>query len=337
LLLDSPLIRPLRDAVQGDGRFLQVLLTEFRLRRKADGGTLLSVSIADDTPAIREAGAKHHLRAHMTQAARDACQKDIDDWFASGRGEYVLPPDSGMAFRYASGGTLPIVVVDGREHFCFFYRDLHPIGWNIANGGTDDREELANPLITVDRELREEMIILDESGYRHVFSGQGIPIVPAWLDGPDSLEVQLEGRGTTRIDGCFVTVTAEDFGIEIDRVARFALPSAVVFCDGETEGDHAIDSPVGLFNVERLWAQMRHGPPFVPDVFFFGGRRFETGLDDVLDGPFVERLRRVRSAEELERFRGAGERYALCPVTARLVERYGRARVDATPDPSGAR
>jgi hypothetical protein len=38
-------------------------------------------------------------------------------------------------FRYASGGVLPILRIGRKEFFCFFYRDIDPVGWNIANGG----------------------------------------------------------------------------------------------------------------------------------------------------------------------------------------------------------
>lgn len=72
-----------------------------------------------------------------------------DKFFANS----FLHNDENFPFRYASGGTLPILRMEGQGYYCFFYRDIFPIGWNIANGGCCTREELLNPQMTIEREL----------------------------------------------------------------------------------------------------------------------------------------------------------------------------------------
>jgi len=43
------------------------------------------------------------------------------------------------------------VRIKEEEYYCLFYRDIFPVGWNIANGGSDNNEELLNPLLTIER------------------------------------------------------------------------------------------------------------------------------------------------------------------------------------------
>jgi hypothetical protein len=63
-----------------------------------------------------------------------------------------------------------VVRVEGRDHFCLFLRDAHPAGWNIANGGANDLQDLLRPASIIERELREELIVLDpDRRLRYVF------------------------------------------------------------------------------------------------------------------------------------------------------------------------
>jgi len=49
----------------------------------------------------------------------------------------------------------------GTDYYCLFYRDSHPTGWNIANGGANTRHDVLHPDAIVERELREELIIVE--------------------------------------------------------------------------------------------------------------------------------------------------------------------------------
>ena len=128
----------------------------------------LHVEFDDKTPAIWDQNGKRYLREILPRVKRDEVQANPDEFFAGNGGSSyefgqpkVDPPE--FLFRYASGGTLVLVEFEGDQrpnlYYCLFYRDIHPIGWNIANGGTDTRAELLNPHDTIHRELREELII----------------------------------------------------------------------------------------------------------------------------------------------------------------------------------
>ena len=60
--------------------------------------------------------------------------------------------------------------MDGQDYYCLFYRGVKPVGWNIANGGAESVAELLDPLANIERELREELIVVDPAqGSRYVF------------------------------------------------------------------------------------------------------------------------------------------------------------------------
>src|SRR5262249_34916100 len=155
---------------------------------------------------------------------------------------------------------------------------VHPVGWNIANGGTDTRSEMLNPQDTIERELREELLIADfANDTRYTFSANaGKPwdhpvhaaarhlwtrkfpekepgalktgeVQVEWLDGPDSLSVQTEsGDGQLFLDrrtGFFLNINGEDFGIEFDKVGRIRLPDSVTLFDGEIDGGRMVNCP----------------------------------------------------------------------------------------------
>jgi hypothetical protein len=75
-------------------------------------------------------------------------------------------------FRFFSGGTLPILYVDDMPYYCLRYREISPIGWNIANGSCNTLDEIGKPWSVVDRELEEELVILnpqDKNVIRYTF------------------------------------------------------------------------------------------------------------------------------------------------------------------------
>jgi len=361
LSLDSVLIEPLHLA---ETRFLQVLLREFTLTRYG-GRAELRVYIDDETPAICQSRAKAELLGAIPPKKRAAWQRKFDEFLLEGKGaDCDFEGDPDFVFRYASGGTLPIVHYRGVDYFTFFYRDIHPIGWNLANGSCDRRDELLDPFIAVERELREELLIVDfVNETRYVLLGdKGKPIdrpefavarafwrnkhpmkdlstlreqvlEVEWIDGPDSLSVAI-GNRKNRIERCFLNINGEDFGIEIDRVARIRVSDDAVFCDGELEGMQLVNSPVGFFEVDRFRKLLKDGPPFIPDLFFYDTRRYEGAeIAEIVNGPFIGALGPVRRVEEIEAFRNAKEKFGLCPVTWRLARRY----LEMPPLPVGRR
>jgi hypothetical protein len=130
---------------EAQNSLLQVLLTEFDLSR--DGHELiLTVSFQESDTAIRSREAKRHVKQEMPGYTDKAAgiQDRIDSVVFRGGSRY-LHDDPDFAFRYASGGTLPIVELDAIDYYCLFYRDVFPVGWNIANGACDSLPELLNP------------------------------------------------------------------------------------------------------------------------------------------------------------------------------------------------
>jgi hypothetical protein len=355
-------VRPLQVA---EDRYLQVLLSEFTIvRRPETSGFKLLVSFDDDTPAIWDQAGKRHLRGLMSSGKRQEYQESLQAFFladAHRPGDSYDFKDPSFWFRYASGGTLLTVCFEGdaTSYYCLPYRDIHPIGWNITNGGSDNHAELLEPRETIARELREEVIVADFGrGVRYVFaadSGKAIDhpvhavarrlwtehcphkdltslaeatIDVEWFAGPDSLQVRHAGETTVR-KGFYLNINAEDFGIEFDQVAKIVLPREAVFFDGEIDGGNIVNTPVGFFEVGRFQEALRaEETSFRPDFFFFDAvRRKQSELDHILENEFLEHLKKFRTPAEIEEFRkqvDAKKQYGLCPVTDRIARRVLR-------------
>jgi hypothetical protein len=153
---------------QVDHQFLQVLVHRFSIKRNGSGFEL-STAFDKTSDAITSRKAKHHVRSLLPQARRTELQAEIDAYFDSQDDTYTYD-DSSFPFRLGNGGTLPVVRMRNREYYCLFFRDTHPVGWNIANGGADNRHDLLHPDAIIERELREELIVVDPTrNRRYVF------------------------------------------------------------------------------------------------------------------------------------------------------------------------
>jgi hypothetical protein len=158
-------IRPLN---QVENQFLQVLVTQFRLRAKGRGLDL-EVAFDSESPAIWLREAKMHLKHILPGKRLFALQTKIEKYFEKGKGDFKYQDDS-IPFRFGNGGTLPVVRIDGKDYYCLFFRDAHPMGWNIANGGANHLSDLLHPDGIIERELREELIVVEpEHRRRYVF------------------------------------------------------------------------------------------------------------------------------------------------------------------------
>jgi hypothetical protein len=153
---DPNLVRPLATA---ENQFLQVLVDRFRIQRKGKGFEL-HVTFGEESPSIWLREAKRHILDKLPRERRAALQGDIDAFFASNQETFPYC-DASFPFRLGNGGTLPVVRLKGVDYYCLFYRDRHPTGWNIANGGANTRHDLLHPDLIIERELREELIIVE--------------------------------------------------------------------------------------------------------------------------------------------------------------------------------
>jgi len=347
---------------RAENQFLQVLLTRFLLERE-DAGVRMEVRFDERTPSIWLPEAKRLVQELMPDFERKAAalQARLDDFLLAGRGARLEHEDEDFCFRHASGGTLPIVRFGQTRYYVLLYRDVPPIGWNIVNGGTATRDELRHPLVAAERELREELLILDlPARRRYVFPGDArsfarceLPaalrlwsrraatrpdlaefaeleevLVPiTWIEGRDRLVVQIGAESPAMTDRCFLNINACDFGIEIDRVAELQLDGSVVLCDGEIHGDRLINRPVGLFAVDRMKAEIRQADrrEFVPDFFYYDARHFSgEATTATVEGPMAGEMHDFRSRDQIARFADCDAKYDLCPVTRRIIERHLR-------------
>lgn len=338
-----------------ENQFIQVLVTNFDLRR-SKGGVELRLRFREDSPAISTTSGKENVQSAILDFPKKAksIQEQLEAVLLKGTSEKYEHRDDGFPFRFASGGTLPILRMNGRDFYCLFYRDIFPVGWNIANGGCCSRDELLDPRRTADRELREELIMVHRpKGIQYIFEeGEsavlsrfpGLDALETWgkifpelmrrkikrceapcklYPGPDTAIIEIEGFGMNQIDECFLNINAEDFGIEVDRVAKVALPDGVSLCDGEQiAGGLFLNRLVGLFECSELerGVTAEEIREFKPSLFFFDGRLLEPSqlMPTVKNAlPLKIRSERQRQYYEL-----CEHKFDLCPVTRQILKRY---------------
>ncbi len=115
---DDKFIRPLHLA---ENHFLELLLTQFTMQRTGKG-TELQVSFNHLTPAITQRLAKPAVLGRIPDFASKSAtlQRGLDAFLIDQEGDEFTHNDSGFPFRYASGGTLPILRL-GEEvrHPCY--------------------------------------------------------------------------------------------------------------------------------------------------------------------------------------------------------------------------
>jgi hypothetical protein len=338
-------------------RYIQVLINRFTLRRKRTGLELL-VEFGNKNLAVWSDLGKREVRKRIRNFGENAvaCRRSLNNLLQNPRENLLRFKSSQFPFRYASGGTLPIVQRGHVEYYCFFYRDISPVGWNIANGGCDSLHELLHPVETIEREFREEVVafncrrrewLLFEAGdgeiaarpeflnIRAIMDRQyprlglrefNITEIPLkWLDGPDRLLVSFDRRYLSNTCGCFLNINPEDFGIEIDRVAWITIDEDTILYDGESCGDSLINSPVGLFEVERFNELVRSGcNRFLPDLFFHDARRYEDGPKQIERkvAQYVKRMSGVRPYRSAREYANAAAKFDMCPATRGVVQRY---------------
>jgi len=362
----SNLVLPIHLAAN---RFLEVLLDNFKLERFGDG-SLLTVNFNKNSLAVWGFLGKEEVKKGIRdyEERYPKLQKILDDFLVHKSYKdnifelknFLSTEEDRFPFRYASGGTLPIIRYGPKEYFCLFYREIDPIGWNIANGGCDDRNELLNPLDTIERELNEELIAFDKDKEIHyvfkydngkslnlpefvatrrllqniigkdIEAFQKIEIPLTWIDGPDRLFIKMdEDHKIWEVEKCFINVTAKDFGVEIDRIAQINLDENVRLIDGEVAEFYPINAIVGLFDIEKFDKKSldEENTEYFPDIFFYNGKRREANeFNSVFRLAWEQiklRLKDWTALDCIDEFeKPTTVRFALCPVTWRIIKRY---------------
>ena len=134
---------------------------------RRNGGTTLEIDLRNQRYAIYDNIGKRYLTSRFVpELQADRTQKcrvesaEITAFLrsktASGTQRTTIP-----GLRWASGGALPIVTYDSRDWFCLFHRDIGPLGWNLANGGSEFADEWVNLRHLIYREMTEEVVVCD--------------------------------------------------------------------------------------------------------------------------------------------------------------------------------
>lgn len=323
---------------------LQVLVSEFVLRKNSKAGLELDLCIPADAPRVCTRKARNEARTSMTdfEAKVHVIQGQLDGLLSGPAERPWCFAGESFQFRYVSGGVLPVLRMGERDYYCLFYRDMEPVGWNIANGGADTREELLDPRITIEREFCEELVIFGDDG-RHIFqlacerssfhasqrsrqrwhdtmrelTGNAVAerkLEFPWVEGPDVLRVSIVRHGKSnafitedknQVTGCFININALDFGIELDRVARIPVDESVIVCDGELIGSRQINRPVGLFETGLFNEMVAGGATrFAPQMLFHDGHKYDgERLDEVVREKYLPGQFEMRDDSERNAYR----------------------------------
>lgn len=326
-----------------DHNFLEVLVPNFSVRRHTgNDGFSLKLDFGPDSRSIWHGRGKDEVHSRLIPDFPTQSQQrgaELESFFFDNKGDRYTFNDPTFPFRYCSGGALPIVTIAGKQYYRLHWRDIHPVGWNITNGGSDSIAEMLEPSRIIQRELCEELVVFDlESNppHRLVLGEQGVrrdafpseawrlwharllnrymdlaainndPLPCGWLRGPDDLTVTYRGFGPSdhlphRTDGMILNINAEDFGIEVDRVVRIELPETAVICDGEILSGCLLDSPVGLFEVEAIHDAVCKGSiDFRPSILFFNAERHNPDdIEDVISA-FLEGKKRNGLLQDID-------------------------------------
>lgn len=332
--------------------YLQVILSEFSLHRRGRGKHL-EVRIEGDPQIVTNRDGKRAIEALARADGAPglaAMESQLAEFAESSSLTSCRVDCSNWPMRFANGGVLPVIHLSGVDYFLMFYRDIFPIGWNIANGASDDAEEWLDPTRIIEREFGEEVLLCDPTAKRLFvhdppglsrsfgFHDQAIaawtrrwlelarfehvPMPLKWIDGPDSVTVTFRGR-TESHHGVFLSVTPPDHGIEVDRVALIRLSGDIRVLDGECANDLLFNHVVGLFEVKKF-QPLLSGQNFLPDRVFYDGKEFSPDrMPHVIEHYLDEtRQKSLRTPEQITEYQQAEVRFDLCPISRAVIQRY---------------
>lgn len=255
---------PTLGSAHPDGGFLQVLLSRLEGAPRAGGGVAFRIELTHEMQALVTSAQKALVTAHFDADTVLACERAIRR--CRTEGEAFAYAAEGFALRHASGGALVRLARGGHRHDLLFLRDIAPEGWNIANGASQDAEELARIDDVIRREVEEEVLFHDGRNLyvlgdpsknlelAHAVARWqerlGTKTVtrrpPSFLEGPDSIEVIMPDGRVTRTEGLHVIASAEDFSLECVRVAEIQIEETAVPLDGEILKGALLDRVVTL-------------------------------------------------------------------------------------------
>lgn len=302
---------------QADEALSAAIVQQIHAKRTPVGGLDISIHLTPNTRILRSHDEKNALFQSMDFAEGSKC---IDRLESIRRGEH--PADTltlnDFGFRHANGGVLPIVQTEHTSHTLLFHRDIHPEGWNIANGASATLEDLLYPEAVAIREATEELLFWDSADQLAITisDSQSIELaatlvllgedagllagstIPLELDrsGPDHLTVHLPDGRSHRTENTFLSFNLSDFGLECTWPAVLRPAPKLTPRDGElTPAGHLLNRMVGQFDLETLRGSAEEDVKIAAERAFVGGDEVESEV-----------------------------KAALCPVTRSIVERFFR-------------
>jgi|GEM_PF-2308668 len=143
-----------------------ILLLEKPVKLESLGnGATLHVDLNSNSCAIYGNKGKDFLR-HKFLPPEDSHEHKILIDLSRRSHEFLMDPAANEPFpistpvtRWASGGVLPIVRRHRRNWIALFFRDIFPVGWNIANGASENAMEYTGLSRLIYREAMEELVV----------------------------------------------------------------------------------------------------------------------------------------------------------------------------------
>lgn len=129
---------------------------------------ILDVDLKAESFGIYSTEGKRFLAARYGEAVRTEQMQSLSSEFhgfmlpQTPPGKTMMWGETGevIPLRWASGGFLPIVRYKERQWVLLFFRDIFPIGLNVANGASENKGEYKNLHRLIGREFSEETVLL---------------------------------------------------------------------------------------------------------------------------------------------------------------------------------
>lgn len=153
----------------------------------------LHVDLRDQSCAIYSNRGKEFLRAAFLPKKRDRCLEYLKcsretHQFLLGQAKKQALTAHIPALRWVSGGILPVANWNDQRWVCLFFRDIEPVGWNLANGASETKEEYKDLDLLIFRETLEELVICGGTPQPLAEVTRRIP----WVPSPQSRKSVLE-------------------------------------------------------------------------------------------------------------------------------------------------
>lgn len=123
-------------------------------------GPVVTIRLSPDDFAVYNNDGKRWLRAHHREGENYDRRMSLEHEFAEAlreaegrRDQWSTVVAKDFPLRWASGGCLAIVEIEGDEWVALFFRDILPIGWNVGNGGSESLDEHSDVTSLLRREL----------------------------------------------------------------------------------------------------------------------------------------------------------------------------------------